>query len=227
MSTLTDEDTGVLARCTTCRTALDEARQACEDCRRRAELHLMELSGPDGLYVALSDALGPSGGGGGLRVSGSRERALGARADVLDLMSPSIGVPGVLRAWAQHWHAVMGKPCPRPRGVTAAAHVDSWAATLRFNIDWAARSLPEWPEFADEMHRLVRACRAAGDRHAPRRAAVGRCEQALDDGAPCGGTLRFDPAATRTRCDACRTSTVPDWRAIRRAVDQAAAEAAA
>jgi hypothetical protein len=223
MSTLTaDEDTVVLARCTTCRAALDEARQACEDCRQTAERHLMQLSGPDGLYAALSDALAPSGGAGGPRVSGSRERALGARGDVLDLMSPSTGVPGILRAWAQHWHSVMGKPCPRPVGVTAAAHVDSWTATLRFNLDWAARSLPEWAEFADEMHRLVRACRAAGDRHTPRRPAVGRCEVELDDGAPCGGTLRYDPRSNVTRCDTCHGSAAPDWRAIRKAVDRLA-----
>lgn len=208
-------------RCTSCCAVLptDQTdRQGCLRCQQNARQSLDDLSGPDGLYAALSEALSPSVGSGGPRISyRAAEPSLGCDARVLDLMSPTTGVYPLLRAWSVDWHRLMDRQMP------PAPTVDTLCRTLAFHLDWAAHEHPAWADFAWELGALVTRCEeATGHGAQPRPVVVGTCRETTDDGSECGGQLRFDRESVVTRCGACHRATPPDWRAIRAYVQDAA-----
>lgn len=219
MNSIPQQEAGP-GRCTSCRAALGPGlayRQGCEDCQQGADRLLADLPG---LYAGLGGALQPGGGAGGPRVSGSRERSLGVRLGVLDLMSTGSGIPAMLRAWLVDWYQGMRLPAPAPRGVSVEERLDGTCWHLRAHLDWAAQTHGAWGEFHAELSAAVLDCRRALGRDGAdeRRPSVGRCREQAADGRPCGGSLRYQAAERRTLCGACGTAAAPDWREIRRAV---------
>lgn len=197
-------------RCTNCRSLLrdhEAGRYACTRCQHRADDNLLALAGPvtyqgggrerqvvSGFYAALAGALTPGSGNGGPSVSGSRSAPLPLRLQPLSLMARG-GVVTILQTWAEDW-ASYGHASPAGGG-TLQQQCDEAVATLRFNLDWAARSHPAFAEFAGELEHIVRACWAqiSGDRP-PRRVTVA---------CPCGGTLRVTLDTPGARCSSCGT----------------------
>lgn len=211
-----------LDRCTSCRAVLaagEIGRQGCLCCQQSADRRLRDLSGPAGLYAAVTDAVAPFRAAAGPRVSGSRGAGLPPGCDLraLDLTALTGGVRDVLRQWAEDWHRLMGRSLPAGLGF------DELCGTLRFHLDWAAREHPAWADFAQELGRQTERCRkVAGRQEALRRRVVGACPILLADGTECGGDLEYRQEDVTTRCRACHTVAPVDWQAVRAAVAQSA-----
>lgn len=211
-------------RCTSCRAILrrdEDGRQGCLSCQHRASQDLRRLSGPTGLYAALSDALEPSHGSNEPRVSGgSVAPRLGVDARVLDLMSTTSGVTATLEAWVTDWYTLLGQEIPTAGG-TAQQRVDAAAGHLRFHLDWAADQHPAWADFAAELTEQVERCEEVTVQELQRRPTVGTCPAVLRDGTVCGGLLRYDATTVTTRCYGCKQTASVNWQAVRRAVTAA------
>lgn len=205
-----------LDRCSSCRAVLaadETGRQGCLRCQHSADQHLRDLSGPTGLYAALSGALAPSRTATGPRVSGgSVSPSLGCDSRVLDLLSPTTGVYAVLHPWAEDWYQLMDRQLP------TRLSLDGLCGTLRWNLDWAAREHQAWADFARELAGQVARCREVTGEGDPRPQIVGVCHARLDDGTECGGDLTYRQQDATTRCRACHTVAPVDWQAIRAAV---------
>lgn len=211
-------------RCTSCRAILrpdEDGRQGCLSCLHTASQHLKRLSGPAGLYRALRDALTPSRGEAGPRVSGgSVTPRLGCDVRVLDLTSTVTGITATLEDWVTDWYTLMGQAVPAPAG-GGQERVDAAAGHLRFHLEWAADQHPAWRDFARELTECVIQCEDIALEGLQRRPVVGTCPTVLRDKTVCGGELRYDKATVTTRCLGCKCTAPVDWRAIRRAVNVA------
>jgi hypothetical protein len=153
---------------------------------------------------------------GGPRVTGTRERPLPLRVDVLDLSMPArletvngredqVGLPSIastLASWVDDWIAIRGQHEHMPRQtVTALA---DW---LDNRLDWAAEHHPAFDDFADEIRRLHSQTRVALEITDPR--------PQLCVGVPCRhcdllALFRRSDGSGDVECGACGTLLRPD-----------------
>lgn len=184
--------------CATCWRDLradETGRIACRPCQDRTERDLNALPGPAGLYAQLSECMAPGSAPKEGRTSSGRTAPLPVRLAPLDLAARG-GVVTILQTWLVDWHETLGWSHPRWRG-NLQAQCDQVVAALRNNLEWAAASHPAFPEFADEVAQLVRACR--------RQATGERPERRISVACSCGGILRVTVSTPGARCGSCDT----------------------
>lgn len=166
--------------CCICSTALYDTEQGtCRPCTERVDQNLRALAGPDGLYARLADSLHPGSSSGGPAVSGSRTAPVPLKLDVLNLMTEHGPVISPLEGWVRDWEQY-GRADVNEAG-TLQQRLNHAVQTLRFNLNWAAANHPAFADFADELHAIIRRCRAAtGDEKPPVKVPVAcRCGQIL------------------------------------------------
>lgn len=170
-------------------------RIACRICRDRAEKNLTALAGPRGLYAQLSNCMAPGASTREGRAPQGRTAPLPVRLAPLSLAARG-GVVTILQTWLVDWHDILGWTYPRWNG-NLQGQLNQVVAALRNNLDWAAASHPAFPEFAQEVTSLVRACRSQITGEQPERRIVVAC--------PCGSTLHITVSTPGARCRGCDT----------------------
>lgn len=174
----------------------------CSKCQPRLSGKLREI--PE--QYAILDAT-PGSAGSSDQVTGSRDRSLGVRIGVLDLMLTATGetvsdphgdqagqqpTVGVLDSWVTDWAGRLGHHRPVPT-------VPVLCAWLRDRLDWACRYHPAMREFAEEVGELLSALYfATGNTNAqpehmgapcPRCDLINLTRAAGDNYIECGGKL--------------------------------------
>jgi hypothetical protein len=185
----------------------DAYYQACQPCTLRTDQNLRALAGRlafegkgsdrkivAGLYSALPHAMAPGSGSSGGRVSGSRETPIGIKLEPLSLSARG-GLVTVLQTWVDDW-AGYGYAA-RDYSGTLQQQVDRAVATLRFNLNTAARCHEAFPEFAAEMGSLRGQCERMVTGEKPPRKIGATC--------PCGTRLTFTLDTKSRRCRGCHT----------------------
>lgn len=198
------------ACCRICRHELpaDEAHyQACQSCTLRVDQNLRALAGRlafegnghdrkivAGLYSALPGAMAPGSGNSGGRVSGSRETPIGIKLEPLSLAARG-GLVTVLQTWVDDWAG--NGYAERNYAGSLQQQVDKAVATLRFNLQQAARDHEAFPEFAAETASLRGQCERMVTGEKPPRPIGATC--------PCGTRLTFTLDTKTRRCRGCDT----------------------
>lgn len=170
-------------------------RIACRICRDRAERDLSALPGAWGLYAQLANCMAPGSTPREGRAPAGRTAPLPVRLAPLDLASRG-GVVTILQTWLVDWHDTLGWNHPRWQG-NLQGQLDQVVTALRNNLDWAAASHPAFPEFAEELGALVRACR--------RQVTGERPERRISVACTCGNALRITVSTPGARCTGCGT----------------------
>jgi hypothetical protein len=168
---------------------------ACRLCYDRALRDLNALPGPDGLYAQLAHCLTPGASISDGRAPAGRTAPLPVRLAPLDLSARG-GVVTILQTWLVDWHEHLYWSHPRWRG-DLQAQLDQVVTALRNNLDWAVSHHPAFPEFADELGSLVRACR--------RQITGERPERRISVVCSCGSVLRITVSTPGARCSGCGT----------------------
>lgn len=154
--------------CVICHHRLPDYPQVCTGCRTRLAADLTDLVAA---HASLSAEPGCSA---TERITGTRERPLGVRVAVLDLMLPARHTTGVrdvygdqggltpvavlLESWARDWAGILGHMLPAP----TVAILGRW---MGLRLEWACDVHPAIDEYTTEVRSALAACRAAmGDR---------------------------------------------------------------
>lgn len=176
----------------------------CDLCRSRVAAALWEVRD---LTVLLGAATVPGQSAGGVRVAGSRERALPLRIAPVDYAAPArpdtegvtdyhhdqVGAPSVaavLDSWVRDWSSITGEPLP-------STHVDDLVSWLSRHLQWALNEHPAVADFAGELMTILYAIRALLN--------VSRAPIYLVDACgSCGvAALKRMPGETATVCASC------------------------
>lgn len=192
--------------CTNCGRGLVSGRTArttCQDCEDRI---LMNLSAVERSWPLLSDALEPTRGHSGPRVSGTPEHRLPAE-QILNLIGPG-GIPA--RMYVRYADLAVA------RGLQPAAMPGSPDRRLsvalrgiRRHLPWGVQAVDLRP-LADETRRAAADIRAVTGETS--RQVTVPCPAQLPDGGSCGGRLRYDRDQNTAHCRTCHTELDPgEW----------------
>lgn len=188
----------------------------CDGCRTWLRTELTALPGS---VAALSVERGA---GQHEHVSGTPERTIPPREDVIDLQLRAN--PGSVGPWTRGY---LGLDEDQVGSLSVATQllrqVDDWMTYLPAEhlpdatitamtswlllwLDWACDEHPGIDEFATDLRDVVRDVRAAANAGAARGEKVGRCPAVLRDEDRCGTQLRADPYMDRIACPRCGTT---------------------
>ncbi|PSK47998.1 hypothetical protein B0E38_06475 [Streptomyces sp. 111WW2] len=187
-----------MSTCTICGHGLSDVRAlrtTCEACQDRI---LSGLTAIEEYWPQLSDALEPSRGHSGPRVSGSPVQSLPAE-QVLNLIGPGGISTRLYERYADLALARGLQPAARPASTDVRLGVA--LRGIRRHLSWAVQGVDLRP-LADEIRTAVGELRAA----------TGHTERAITvpcpgpaDGQPCDGLLRYDRDRNTAYCRTCRT----------------------
>lgn len=158
------------------------------------------------LWPLLTDALEPTRGHSGPRVSGSTDRPLPIASRILDLIGP-LGIPTRLyHCYADLALARRVQPARMPPGADHRLRLALYG--LRKHLPWGVQGADlttldrELAKMADDLRAVV------GGTDAP----TVPCPAELPDGGRCTGRLRYDRDRRTASCHSCRTQLDPhEW----------------
>lgn len=190
--------------CTTCGHGLHGDRalwttcQACQD-------HITDrLASAERMWPLLSDALEPTRGHSGPRVSGTSTLGLPAADHILDLIGP-LGIP--TRLYLRYADLALARhirPATMPPGADSRVRLALYG--IRKHLPWAVQGcdLTDLAREADSVHHDL--TRATGSTWP---APAVACPAELPDGGRCTGKMRYDPDRGTASCRTCRTDLDP------------------
>lgn len=192
--------------CTICGYSLHGARAlwtTCQTCQDRIARQLADI---EQMWPLLSEALEPTRGHSGPRVSGTPAWSLPIAGKILDLIGP-MGVPTRLyHRYADLALARRIRPATMPPGADARVRLALYG--IRKHLPWAVQG-------ADLRQLHTELDRMAGDLQATTGGAdtpTVPCPAELPDGGRCTGRMRYDRDRRTAFCRACRTELKPgEW----------------
>ena len=191
--------------CTICGYVLHGARAlwtTCQTCQTRITQLLASI---ERMWPLLSDALEPTRGHSGPRVSGTAVHTLPIAEKILDLIGP-MGVP--TRLYYRYADIALARriqPATMPPGADARVRLALYG--IRKHLPWAIQgaNLAELVVELDSIHRdLTRV--TGGTTPSP---AVPCPAEVDDNGSRCTGRMRYDQDRGTAYCRACRTELDP------------------
>jgi hypothetical protein len=192
--------------CTNCGYVLHGARALWTTCQACADRITRLLADIEQMWPQLSDALEPTRGNSGPRVSGSAEQGLPIASRILDLIGP-LGIPTRLYlAYADLALARRIRPAGQPPGADARIRLALYG--LRKHLPWGVQGADLAP-LATELDRMARDLTAVtGGADTP----TVPCPAELPDGGRCTGRMRYDRDRGAAYCRTCRTDLNPaEW----------------
>lgn len=193
--------------CTICGYVLHGARAlwtTCQTCQDRITQLLADI---ERIWPLLSDALEPTRGHSGPRVSGTATHALPIAGRILDLIGP-MGVP--TRLYLRYADIALARrvqPATRPPGAEAQLRLALYG--IRKHLPWAVQGadltelMREAASMADDLQAVT------GGADTP----TVPCPAELpDNGGRCAGRMRYDRDRGTAHCRTCRTTLDPsEW----------------
>ncbi|MBP5918807.1 hypothetical protein F3K34_44325 [Streptomyces sp. LBUM 1486] len=193
--------------CTICGYVLHGSRAlwtTCQACHDRITQLLADI---EQMWPLLADALEPTRGHSGPRVSGTAAHALPIASRILDLIGP-MGVP--TRLYLRYADIALARrvqPATQPPGAEARLRLALWG--IRKHLSWAvqgtdlAELMREAASIADDLRPVT-----AGADDTP----TVPCPAQLEDGGTCTGRLRYDREKHTAACRTCHTVLDPaEW----------------
>jgi len=194
--------------CTTCGRGLHDDRalwSTCQTCQDRINTLLTAIEAD---WPRLSDALEPTRGHSGPRVSGTADRALPIGGRILDLIGPMGVATRLYYRYASLALARRIQPATMPPGADHRVRLALYG--IRKHLPWAVQGA-DLAELAAELEKIAHDL-AAVTGGAPAAPAVPCPAELPDDGGRCTGRMRYDRARGTAHCPACRTSLDPgEW----------------
>lgn len=189
--------------CTTCGHCLVGGRAlwtTCQACQDRITSLLADI---EQLWPRLSDALEPSRGHAGQRVSGSTAQPLPIAGRILDLIGP-MGIPTRLyHRYADLALARRIRPATMPPGADHRVRLALYG--IRKHLSWGVQGTDLAPLAADLDRMAADLAGVTGGADTP----TVPCPAELPDGARCTGRMRYDRDRGTAYCRTCRTDLDP------------------
>ncbi|MFJ9662840.1 hypothetical protein ACIRPR_33435 [Streptomyces griseoflavus] len=192
--------------CTICGHGLHGDRALWTTCQHDHDRITTLLGDIEQMWPLLSDALEPTRGHAGPRVSGTANPGLPITGRILDLIGPA-GIPARLYwRYADLALARRIQPATMPPGADARLRLALYG--IRKHLSWAVQGC-DLTELVGELEKMAGDLRSVtGGTDSP----TVPCPAELPDGGRCTGRMRYDRDRSTAHCRTCRTSLDPsEW----------------